>query len=166
VTTTEEANPVATWGTIVCGVDGSQSARDALQLAGALSERLGLRLVAVHVARDEQRAHEGANGGTGSSRSAERLLDDVADQAAFRWPLERRLARGDRAGALAAIAAEEGADLIVIGSSSSRRRRFRDQATLAGELEKATSCPVVVAPPQTRRRSALRLARPRQISTG
>jgi nucleotide-binding universal stress UspA family protein len=158
VTTTEETDPVATWGTIVCGVDGSQGARDALQLAGALSERLGLRLVVVHVARDEERVHEGGNG--------QRLLDDVADQAAFRWPLEQRLARGDRAGALAAIAAEEAADLVIIGSRSSRRRRFREHATLAVELEKATSCPVVIAPPQSRRRSALRLARPRQISTG
>src|SRR5580658_5278368 len=36
-------------GTIVCGVGDSAEGRDAIQLAAALSRRLGLRLVLVHV---------------------------------------------------------------------------------------------------------------------
>src|SRR4051812_46411657 len=40
-------------GTILCAVNDSQSARGALQLAAALSERLRVRLVVAHVASGE-----------------------------------------------------------------------------------------------------------------
>ena len=63
-----------TSGTIVCSGDGSRGARDAVQLARALSERLGLRLVVAHVARNEERL-----------RSGELLLGEIA----------RRLAVGE-----------------------------------------------------------------------
>ncbi|HEX6460389.1 MAG TPA: universal stress protein [Thermoleophilaceae bacterium] len=137
-----------TGGTIVCGVGRSRGARDALQVAGALSERLGLRLVVAHVAPDRVRA-----------RSGEDLIGEMAAVAAVREPPDQRVAIGDRALGLAEIAAEEGADLIVIGSPSGRRNKFRRRGALERELESATSCPVVVAPRQTRRRSELRLVR-------
>lgn len=136
-----------TGGTIVCGVDRSRGARDALQLAGALSERLGLRLVVAHVAEDAECASSG-----------EDLLSELAHGAAVREPLERRVAIGDRALRLAEVASEEGADVIVIGSPSDRWRKRRRAGALERELESATSCPVVIAPRQTRRRSDLRLA--------
>jgi len=139
---------VATGGTILCGVDGSRGARDALQLASALSVRLGLRLVVAHVARDEERAATG-----------KRLLNEIAGRADRVDACERRLASGDPASRLAEIAAEEGADLIIIGSPDRRRRSLRSRGALARELETATSCPVVIAPRQTRARSQLRLAR-------
>jgi nucleotide-binding universal stress UspA family protein len=141
-------------GTIVCGVNDSQGARDALQLAGALRERLGLRLVVAHVAKQ---ADAGRNGEPG--RGAGRLVARVVDQAAVRGPIERRSGFGDRAGRLAEIASEEGADIIILGSPKERRLRWRRPSMLARELESATSCPVVIAPPQTRLRSELRLAR-------
>jgi nucleotide-binding universal stress UspA family protein len=135
-----------TSGTIVCGVNGSRGARDALQLARALSERLGLRLVVAHVARGEQRL-----------RAGERLLDEIAGPAGAERP-EVRLAIGDRAARLAEIAGEEGADIIIVGSPSGRRRKLGRRGSLARELESATSCPVLIAPRQTRPRSQLRLA--------
>jgi nucleotide-binding universal stress UspA family protein len=141
-----------TGGTIVCGVNRSRGARDALQLAGALSERLGLRLVVAHIAADPVRA-----------RSGEDLVSEMADSAAGREPLERRVAIGDRALGLAEIAAEEGADLIVIGSPSGRRSKLRGRGALQRELESATSCPVVIAPRQTRARSDVRLTRAQAI---
>jgi nucleotide-binding universal stress UspA family protein len=70
------------------------------------------------------------------------------------------VAAGDRAARLAQLAAEEGADLIIVGSGGDGRLRFRSGSKFASELESATSCPVVIAPPQTRPRSELRLARP------
>jgi nucleotide-binding universal stress UspA family protein len=138
---------VASGGTILCGVDGSRGARDALQLASALGERLGLRLVVAHVTRDEERAAAG-----------ERLLNEVAGRTDRAEAPERRLVSGDPASRLAEIAAEEGADLIIIGSPSRRRRSLRAGGPLSRPLESATSCPVVIAPRQTRPRSQLRLA--------
>lgn len=147
---TKEAAPVATGGTILCGVDGSRGARDALQVAQALSERLDLRLVVVHVAN--RKAHAPA---------ADDVLGEVTSRAQLHGPLEQRITSGDRATRLAEIAAEEGADLIILGSPDAHRLRKR--GTLARELESATSCPVLVAPPQTRRRSELRLARAQAV---
>jgi nucleotide-binding universal stress UspA family protein len=138
---------VSLGGTIVCGVNDSTGARDALQLAAALRDRLGLRLVVAHVATHP-------DGG----RSTEQLFARVVEQAAIRGPMERRSGVGDRAGRLAQIAAEEGADIIILGSSRERRLGGPRRSTLARALESATSCPVVIAPPQTRRRSQLRLA--------
>jgi nucleotide-binding universal stress UspA family protein len=143
---------VANGGTILCGVDGSRGARDALQLARALSERLGLRLVVAHVVRGDERL-----------RAGERVLSGLAERPGAGRPPERRIATGDRAGRLAEVAAEEGADLIVIGSPSGRRAALGRRGALARELESATSCPVVIAPRQTRPRSQLRLAHARAI---
>jgi nucleotide-binding universal stress UspA family protein len=67
---------------------------------------------------------------------------------------------------LAEIAAEEGADLIVIGAPVPRLRPLRARPTLAGELDSATTCPVLLAPRQTRRRSERRLARPVALQSG
>jgi len=136
-------------GTILCGVDDSRSARDALQLAAALSGRLHVRLVVAHVASRE------------SIDQAERLVSRLLLEPAPAVRAEPRVAAGDRAARLAQIAAEEGADLIIVGSGRDGRLRLRAGSTLASELESATSCPVVIAPPQTRPRSELRLARAR-----
>lgn len=142
---------MASGGTILCGVDGSRGARDALQLASALSERLGLRLVVAHVARDEERAAAGR-----------RLLDEIAARASGEDAPEGRLTSGDPAQRLADIAAEEGADLIIIGRGG-RRGSLRARGSVARELESATSCPVVIAPRQTRPRSQLRLGRSQAV---
>jgi len=134
-------------GTILCGVDDSQSARDALQLAAALSERLRVRLVVAHVASRK------------STDDAERLVSRRVAEAASSAQADVRVAIGDRAARLAQIAAEEGADLIIVGSGRESRLRLRTGRVLASELESTTTCPVVIAPPQTRPRSQLRLAR-------
>jgi nucleotide-binding universal stress UspA family protein len=134
-------------GTILCGVDDSQSARDALQLAAALSERLRVRLVVAHVVSRKL------------TDEPERLVSRWVAEAASSAQADVRVAVGDRAGRLAQIAAEEGADLIIVGSGRESRLRLRTGRVLASELESTTTCPVVIAPPQTRPRSQLRLAR-------
>ena len=122
-------------GTIVCGVTGTAAARDASELAAALAARLGLRLVLVHVSRD---------GGPGP--------------AAVAWPEEVRVIKGIPAQALAEVADEEGADLIVLGSRVAGFGRRLLRSGLATELEAATHVPVLVVPPSTRGRSVHRLA--------
>jgi nucleotide-binding universal stress UspA family protein len=143
-------------GTIVCGVTETPDGRSAAALAGALGARLGLRLVLVHVV-------DGVPPGTHESLTArqrqagaERILTEIAQEAGD--GVERRVTIGNRAEGLARIAAEEGADLIVIGSRPTRFGNRKLRSTLARDLEAATPIPVVVAPPTTRSRANHRLA--------
>jgi nucleotide-binding universal stress UspA family protein len=129
-------------GTIVCGVVDAPEGHAAAQLAGALAARLGLRLVLVHVAAEDGRDDALADG----------LALDRGDS------VELRVVAGNRVDALARVAAEEGADLIVVGSRSRGARGRQLRCSLARELEAAQAVPVLIAPPATRRRSGRRLA--------
>src|SRR5690242_14478446 len=122
-------------GTLICGVTWAAGAGEAAELAGALAARLGLRLVLVHVRPD----------GEAGVRAAA-MAEDV------------RIMRGRPAQAIADVAADEGADLIVIGSRTAGLGRRLLRSGLARELEAATPVPVLVAPPSTRARSGRRLA--------
>jgi nucleotide-binding universal stress UspA family protein len=141
-------------GTIVCGVSDTDDGRGALELAAALSERLALRLVLVHVAEGF-----GSSDPSGGERpavkqgreGAARLLAELADEYGL-VGAERREAVGDRAELLARIAAEEAAELIVIGSRPYGRVRRGLRSTLAAELESETPVPVLIAPPRWGRR--------------
>jgi nucleotide-binding universal stress UspA family protein len=131
-------------GTIVCGVGDSPEGRDAIQLAVALSRRLGQRLVLVHV--------------RAKGRGGERLLVRLSEDLDLEPTVELREGVGDSAQSLAQIAAEEGADLIVVWSRRSRLWGRGIECRLALELEAITAIPVVIAPPQTVRRSGRRLS--------
>ena len=131
-------------GTIVCGVTGSVDGRCATELAAALAARLRLRLVLVHVVAG------------GPADAAEELLARAAADTGE--AAEARVVAGPRAEALAQVAAEEGADLIVVGSQPAGVLGRRLQCSLARELEAATPVPVLIAPPSTRKRSVDRLA--------
>jgi nucleotide-binding universal stress UspA family protein len=130
-----------TGGTIVCGVAGSPDDQSAVDFAHALGSRLGLRLVLVHVTHG---AREG---------DAAELLAAISGRIGngTTW----RVLPGDRAKALAQVAAEEDADLIVLGA---RRAGQRFRCPLARDLGAETPVPVLVAPPITRRRSRQRLS--------
>lgn len=151
-------------GTVVCGVTETPDGRSAADLAHALGMRLGLRLVLVHVV-------EGVPPGTHDSLSsrqrlagAGRLLNDIALEIGV--GTEQRTLLGDRADALAQVAAEEGADLIVIGSRPTGLGNRKLSCTLARELEAVTPIPVVLAPPTTRKRSDHRLEVAMGAATG
>lgn len=145
-------------GTLLCAVTGSAESDDALALGADLSERLGLRLVLAH-AVDEIDAIDDSDYGAslmeatfqGTERLA-RLADEhgVADRA------EKRVAVGEPAALFGQIAAEEAADVIVVGARARGWRR-RLESSLADELETETPVPVVIAPPRTRgaRRAAM-----------
>jgi nucleotide-binding universal stress UspA family protein len=129
-----------TTGTIICDVTDPEEGRTAAAFAGALGSRLGLRVVLVLVGE-----HELPTG----------LDGDV----------EARFASGDRAEALARTAAEEGADLIIVGSRPVGLGGRNLRCRLVRDLEAETPVPVLVAPPATRRRSRrrLELAAPAEI---
>ena len=126
-------------GTVVCGVTDKIEGDSAVQLAAALAVRLGMRLVLVHVVADE-----GQPVSAGSGRTPEAA--------------EIRIVSGSRVDGLTRAAAEEGADVIVLGSRPRGARGRQLRCTLARELEAATSVPVLIAPPATRARSGRRLA--------
>lgn len=144
-----------TGGTIVCGVTESEDGRSAAELARALGARLGLRLVLVHVLDGVPFGADESLTVRQRQTGAENVLNAIARDVGN--GTEKRIVLGDRAGALAQVAAEEGADLIVLGSRPAGIGNRKLRCTLARELEAATPVPVLVAPPATRERSDHRL---------
>jgi nucleotide-binding universal stress UspA family protein len=111
-----------------------------------------MRLVLVHVV---------AEGATPPSNALERRVreEEVLEAlAADLHAVEARIAVGSVVDCLARVAAEEGADLIVLGSRQPGSRRGHLRCRLARDLEAATPVPILIAPPTTRRRSRRRLA--------
>ena len=143
-------------GTIVCGVNDSSQGRAAVEVAAELSERLGLRLVLVHVGDGiAARRGDGEDGDEsvsmeGDRENAARLVLRLAAEHGLSDRAEQRSAVGDPATRLGEIAAEEAADLIVVGARLRGRLRRTLQSRLAEQLEAATPVPVLIAPPRRR----------------
>jgi nucleotide-binding universal stress UspA family protein len=139
-------------GTLVCAVTDGEESADALALGAELSERLGLRLVLAQ-------AVDGIDGGGNDNESvtmranregAERRLASLADEHGVAGRAHKRVAVGEPAALLGQIAAEEAADLIVVGARA-RGWRKRLESRLAAELETESPVPVLIAPPRARR---------------
>lgn len=143
-------------GTVVCGVTEAPDGLSAAELARALGARLGLRLVLVHVVDGVPQGTQESLGARQRQAGAEQTLNEIARDIGDET--EKRVVVGNRADALAKVAAEEGADLIVIGSRAAGLGNSKLRCTLARDLEAATAIPVVVAPPTTRKRTDHRLA--------
>jgi nucleotide-binding universal stress UspA family protein len=138
-------------GTIVCGVTDSEAGRGALALATELSERLGLRLVLVHVADGIAPLDVNGASSEGVSPTDGKEVARLAAEHGVAGNAEWRSAVGDPAALLGRIAAEEAADLIVVGSRTRGRLRRGLESGLARQLETETPVPVLIAPPRTRR---------------
>jgi nucleotide-binding universal stress UspA family protein len=142
-------------GTIVCGVTDTDEGRQALATAVELTERLGLRLVLAHVAEGIGPLNGDGNGGEsvtmkGGREGAARLLTRLAAEYGVTDRAERRAGVGDAPSLLGQIAAEEAADLIVVGARTRGRLRRGLESRLADELETETPVPVLIAPPRLR----------------
>ena len=104
-------------GTLLCAVSDGEDSADALELGAQFSDRLGLRLVLAH-------AVDGINGIGDEDESVTMKANREGAERA--WPsspahgvaesAERREAVGDEAAQLGQIAAEEAADLILVGA--------------------------------------------------
>jgi len=119
---------------IVCGVDDSRGGREALISAAALSQRLGAQLVVVNVASRERAV-------------AETLLDHLVESGGRAADADRRVELGRPAARLAALAAEEGAELLVVGSRGRGRLGSAVLGSVSRELVALATCPVLVVPP-------------------
>jgi nucleotide-binding universal stress UspA family protein len=147
-------------GTMICGVTDTHDGREALKLGVELSERLGLRLVLVHVADgfgpigsegDEQESVTMK----ASREGGERIVEKLAIEYGVAETAERRSAVGEPAVMLGQIAAEEAADLILVGARTRGRLLRGLESRLAEELEAETPVPVLIAPPRARARKSL-----------
>jgi nucleotide-binding universal stress UspA family protein len=121
-------------GTLVCAMTDDDDGT-ALATAAEVSDRLDLRLVLAFV----------------GDRSGQ-LAESVAGHA------ERRSGAGDAATVIGEIAAEEAADLIVVGARSRGRFRRGLDSRLAGQLGGETPVPVLIAPTKARRENGHRTA--------
>jgi nucleotide-binding universal stress UspA family protein len=137
--------------TIVCAVDESPGAAEALIVAAGLSNDLGLRLVLAHVVDGHRRTNGVGIGGKRAQEGGQRLLERVAHTHSLKRGADRRAEVGDRASELSRIAGEEAAAVIVVGSRSRSRRRRSLMSRLSAELKDTAPCPVLVVPPRPRR---------------
>jgi nucleotide-binding universal stress UspA family protein len=124
-------------GSIICGIDDSESARGAARVDRGLSSKLGLRLVFVRVV-------EPGSSDEKISAIAERLERLSGRTTEVDCGAGWLVAVGDPVDRLVAAAAEEKAWLIVVGSAG-------PDSSLSGNVSAAVSrrapCPVVVVPP-------------------
>jgi nucleotide-binding universal stress UspA family protein len=137
-------------GTLICSVNDKDDSRAALELAVELSARLGLRLVLAH-ARDG--IEVGADGAESVSMRANReggarLLARLAAEYGIADSAEQRTGTGDAATLIGQIAAEEAADLIVVGARKGGWLRRGLESRLAEQLGSETPVPVLIAPPR------------------
>lgn len=146
---------------IVCGVDGSADSRAAVSVAASLAERLGARLVLVHVA--ELALVPSAVGAMGAARieppmmppnpdeqeeAGRRLLEQIAVELGLQ-DAERRVGVGFPPERLAELADEENAELIVVGSRGRGRFKAAFLGSVSNSLVGVARCPVLIVPPGT-----------------
>jgi nucleotide-binding universal stress UspA family protein len=122
-------------GSIICGVDESASAEGAVRVARGLSRELGLKLVFVHVIREESSPEKVEAAAEGLERFTH--ADAVSSA---RWLVEI----GHPADCLVAAAADAGASMIVVGSHGPRASLL---GSISAEVSRRAPCPVVVVPP-------------------
>ncbi len=134
---------------IVCGIDDSPGAFEALRVASALSGQFEARLVLAHIADGWAGGGDESVTTSQSRQGGHHLLERAARE--HSPAAERRVEVGEPAEALARIASEEAATLIVVGSRPHGWRRLRLRSSLAGDLTATAPCPVVVVPPRARR---------------
>jgi nucleotide-binding universal stress UspA family protein len=137
--------------TIVCAVDESLGAAEAIAVAAGLSKHLGLRLVLAHVVDGYRRTNGADSDGVQARRAGQRLVDRVAREHRLESGADRRAEVGDRASELSRVAGEEAAAVIVVGSGGRYRRGRGRMSRLSAELRSTAPCPVVVVPPRPRR---------------
>lgn len=129
---------------VVCAVNETQGAAEALRTAADLCARLEMRLVAANVVEDVQvSADARREARAGGMRMVDRLLLDQGILLA-----DARVAVGDPAEEIARIASEERAELIIVGSEpNGLQSRPPLRSPVSTELIHLTSIPVVVVPP-------------------
>jgi nucleotide-binding universal stress UspA family protein len=124
-------------GSIICGLDDSESAKGAARVARGLSAQLGMRLVFVRVVED------GSSDAQISAIAArlQHLAEETTDvDCGAHWLVDV----GHPADRLVAAAVAEEASLIVVGSTAPRSSLL---GSISAEISRRAPCPVVVVAP-------------------
>jgi nucleotide-binding universal stress UspA family protein len=137
-------------GVVVCGIDGSRVAREALQTADELSRRLGMGLVVVHVVepvavRATPWEPPGAETSAEDVAAGQALLQQECSAAGLEY-VDRQVLVGRPAERLAELADDVDADLIVVGSRGHRLVQAALVGSVSSELLGLAPCPVLVLP--------------------
>lgn len=133
--------------TIVVGTDGSQTARRAVAVAAGLARQLDAELHVVHGFRDPVVSFPGGADGEGDrwKEAGEAVLADaLADPALEGVRARGRTAVGGVVEVLVAVAAETGADLIVVGNRGIHAAG-RAQESLSVRVAQEAPCHVLIA---------------------
>jgi nucleotide-binding universal stress UspA family protein len=135
---------------IVCGVDGTQESRWAARVAGDFARELDRTLVLVHVAENPPTFPYG------DARLRELQRRDAVEAAtpmlertsAYVPDVEReiKVVFGDAAEALIAVASEQCAELLVVGSRGRGPLASVVLGSVSARLAAVAPCPVVVVP--------------------
>ena len=120
-------------GSIICGVDGSESAKGAVRVARALANELQLELAFVGVVEPGASAKNVA-------AVVERLERLSGTDGGAAWTVEA----GHPADSLVAVAAKTDAALVVVGSTGPRSSLL---GSISADVSRRAPCPVVVVPP-------------------
>jgi nucleotide-binding universal stress UspA family protein len=142
---------------LVCGVDDSSGSREAVRVAGDLAAALEAELLLVHVGSvpvvpGASRVPGGpAQLAARAQEDAKQLLERIA-QELDAPDTERRVALGSAVAVLSAIAADEQADLLVVGSRGQGHLRAALLGSVSAGLCRSAPCPVVVVPPSVAQR--------------
>src|SRR3954454_19545771 len=124
-------------GSIICGVDDSQSAKGAARVARALAGQLGLELVFVRVLEEYAPEAEG----NAITERLERLSPEAND---LDFGAGGAVETGHPADRLAAVAKRREAAMIVVGSTGPRSSLL---GSISADVSRRAPCPVLVVPP-------------------
>ena len=134
---------------VIAGYDGSSASRNALAYAAGMARRLSRSLLIVHVSSAGIYCEPLTGQVIGLPEGADDLekwllseLDQVADRTGI--DVHVRARRGNPARELAAAAAEQGADALVIGAPAHIWHHVA--GSVPGWLARHARCPVVVVP--------------------
>jgi nucleotide-binding universal stress UspA family protein len=124
-------------GSIICGVDDSESAKGAARVARGLSAQLGSPLVFVRVVDDGSPEREIS----AVAARLQRLAESVTEvDCGAHW----LVVVGHPADRLVAVAEKEAASLIVVGSTGPRSSLL---GSISAVVSRRAPCPVVVVAP-------------------
>ena len=145
--------------TIVCGIDGSRTARDAASAAALLASMVGRELILVHVIEPlvavgyprhghilDRYAHPEPTNEEPLAGAGKRILEALVEELQLDPLTAQRVEMGEPAHVLVDVAEVEGAELIVVGT----RGRGKVASAFLGSISSAavslSSCPVLVVP--------------------
>lgn len=141
--------------TIVCGLDGSTAAIDALRSAAELAHGLGGHLLAVHVRAATPTQLAPSIGGPrqpfveplDAARAAVAIVERPVAELDPAVATTMRIESGDAAAGLAHVAAEAGHGILVVGSHRHGLLRSALLGSVSLRLAATAPVPVMVVPP-------------------